>query len=77
MQHLDRDTARALAEAGYLSPGEYLAMFPDQPVMTEARLEGTAIGHHRTRQWSVPAHFASPIRAARYQPNAKRRRSAA
>jgi hypothetical protein len=78
MQHLDRETARALAEAGFMPLGRYIEMFGEAPTtqVSAAPLEHT-IGNHRTRQWSVPAHFASPLRAHRYRLNFWNRRSAA
>jgi hypothetical protein len=78
MQHLDRETARALADAGFLPLDQYVEMFGEAPATTDsaAPLEHT-VGNHRTRQWSVPAHFASPLRRQRYRLSFWNRRSAA
>jgi hypothetical protein len=78
MQHLDRETARALTDAGLMPLAEYIEMFGEAPTAaaSAAPLEHT-IGNHRTRQWSVPAHFASPLRRIRYRLTFWNRRSAA
>lgn len=76
MQHLDRDTARALVDAGYMSPKDYVDMFA-----AEAANEPTAavleLGHHRTRQWTIPAHFARSMRPIQYRIAVNKRYSAA
>ena len=68
MPQIDRITARALTEAGYMPLSEYIEMFGDE-VSAEAAIakEPIPVGSHRTRPWSVPAHFASPIRGANYR----------
>lgn len=66
---MDRQTAAALTEAGYMPLAEYIAMFGDE-VTAAARkpaLKPVILGEHRSRAWSVPAHFASPLRSAKFR----------
>jgi hypothetical protein len=79
MQHLDRDTARALTDAGYMPLCEYIQRFGNQPGLEpgpDVAPERVTVGTHRARQWSVPAHFASPTRPDKYRLRHKRERSA-
>ena len=77
MPPIDRTTARALTEAGYMPLSVYLEMFADAAVDPAMPKEPPPIGMHRTRPWSVPAHFASPIRAANYRVRIQKRRARA
>jgi hypothetical protein len=76
MPDLDRDTARALAEAGYMPLSEYIRMFGDELAASKTLLQAAVpIGDHRSRPWTLPPHLASP--AQRYRPGSRKRRSAA
>jgi hypothetical protein len=70
MPQIDRATARALTEAGYMPLREYILTFGDEvaaETTTELAKETVTIGAHRSRPWSVPAHFARPARASKYR----------
>jgi hypothetical protein len=70
MPQIDRVTARALTEAGYMPLSEYTRTFGDDMVAettTELAKETVTIGAHRSRPWSVPAHFARAARASKYR----------
>ena len=69
---LDRTSARALVDAGYMPLSEYIAMFADEPTSEAAAVEG-----HPARQSTVPAHFASPTRPNNYRITYRNRQSAA
>ena len=77
MPQMDRAVARALTEAGYMPLSEYIEMFADEVIGRTTPKESLPIGSHRTRPWSVPAHFASPIRAAGYRVRYQKRRARA
>lgn len=56
---LDRATARALVEAGYMPLNRYVAMFASE---AERQTEPVAVldrAHQRPRPRTVPAHFAA------------------
>jgi hypothetical protein len=63
---LDRTTARALVEAGYMPLREYMDMFKNEAtrVATTAVVE---LGHHRSRQWAVPSRFDAPGRPKKHR----------
>jgi hypothetical protein len=67
---LDRATARALVDAGYMPLSDYISQFADDFVSSDSTKAAAKadtvveLGHHRTRRWTVPAHFASRKRSA-------------
>ncbi len=72
MQHFDRDTARALVDAGYMPLGEYIDMYAGDA--TAAVLE---LNRHRTRRQTIPAHFERPMQPSQYRIATNKRYSAA
>jgi hypothetical protein len=70
MAQIDRATARALAEAGYMPLREYLAMFGDE-VTTEAARKLRAADNDPT-----PTRSARPVYHDKRRPIHKRRRLA-
>lgn len=75
MQHPDRDTARALVDAGYMPLGEYIDMFAGDA--TAAKLEVLELNRHRTWRQTIPAHFERPMQPSQYRIAANKRYSAA
>jgi hypothetical protein len=76
VQHLDRDTARALVDAGYMPLREYIDMFAGDAA-NEQTAEVLELGRIRTRQWTIPAHFARSMRPFQYRIAVNKRYSAA
>ena len=69
MPQIDRVTARAFTEAGYMPLSEYIRTFGDEvaaEATTELAKETVTIVAHRSRPWGVPAHFSSAARASNY-----------
>jgi hypothetical protein len=64
MQALDRLTACALVEAGYMPLREYIAMFGDEVRNAAAR---DAMQSVHLRPWRVPLHFKQPLRPSQYR----------
>lgn len=67
---LDRETARALVEAGFMPLRRYTELFEDEVRKERAgkiRLVSNIpdIGSHRTQQWSVPPLTPMPQRLRR------------
>jgi hypothetical protein len=78
---MDRQMACALTEAGYMPLAEYIAMFGDdvaaEVVARKPAKRPVTLGEHRSRPWGVPAHFASPLRAAKFRVRYQRIRTRA
>ncbi len=59
MPQMDRATARALTEAGYMPLAEYLRRFAGE---VEAVQPLPRLAVRRSRGWKVQAHFVGPAR---------------
>jgi hypothetical protein len=74
---LDRITARALVDGGYMPLSEYIAMFADATVAESKLTTVVEPGRQQTHRWAVPAHFANPIARSKYRVSYKSGQSAA
>ena len=73
MPQMDRATARALTEAGYMPLAEYIRAFGGAPVeIPRPVLAAVAM----SRPLRVSAHFEGPVRPARYGVSYQRKRRA-
>ncbi len=75
MAPIQRTMARALVEAGYMPLHEYIRLFADEATQPAIAEKPFALGARRTRFWSVPAHFVSPIRQAVYRVRLQKKRA--
>ena len=59
---LDRTSACALVDAGYMPLRDYIEMFGD-----EVRAAATGARMARLRPWQAPAHFERPFQPSQYR----------
>lgn len=58
---LDRLTARALVDAGYMPVRDYIERFgPEMQPQAGAVAPVVDIGHHRSRPWGISTHRSRP-----------------